>query len=116
MAHPSLIPVASSAIEAIRSVPATRGMHFLVVEFTSGRIYRYEVTQGELDAFNAAPSKGTYINQLRKTHTGIEMPVDDVSKFFASRSGNGSTRKTKPRSKLSWEQAFKLYPDLAYFF
>jgi hypothetical protein len=56
------VPLTSSALRSAGYDPAT---HTLELEFTSGRIYRYQgVPQGTYDWLLRTPSKGSYVARM----------------------------------------------------
>lgn len=116
MSHPLLTQVTSSAVAAYGHLfNAAMGVVELVVEFKSGRMYHYAITEKERDELEAASSKGTYINQLKSAHTGTEVNSNDVNSILKQVSAAKSKPKSRKR-KMNWSQAIKLVPERAYFF
>lgn len=95
--HADLTPVSSTTVAAWGSVqnPANSAMARMFVEFLNGKIYEYVVPHAEVGGMQAASSKGTFINTLKKSFKGILTSVADVSSAFAT-SPRTKSKRTSP--------------------
>lgn len=68
MPQPPLVPVESSAVEAVGYAAAERELY---VRFVGGDLYAYaDVSEDEYRALLNAESKGTFVNREIKPHHG----------------------------------------------
>lgn len=99
--HTSLTAVTSSTVEAWGWVPHPGDLNAvrMFVEFKSGKVYEYLVPQIEIDGMEAASSKGTFINELKKSYNGILVSSKDVTSAFLSAPKKEKTKKSRKRRR-----------------
>ena len=118
MAHPNLTTTTSSTVEAYGYAASnTPGPGNLFVQFKSGKIYRYVVPLVVLDELNAASSKGSYLNQMKKAYQGFPVPDDEVAACFASASPAkaGNKKSSVKKVRIPMDIALR-YPMISNFF
>lgn len=124
MAHPNLTTTTSSTVEAYGYVDAygyaaskSPGPGNLFVQFKSGKIYRYVVPMVVLNELDAAASKGSYINQMKKAYQGFPVSDDEVAACFASASSAVAGKKKSSVKKVRIPMDIALrYPMISNFF
>lgn len=115
--HPALKSVASSNIAGYRYNPPTQQ---LVVAFLSGDLYVYEgVPQNVADGFDAAGSKGSYLNGTIKSggfsfHLVDESVVDGI--FGPSASSSASNAQVNRQRQAMTMDLVTRYPFLRFAF
>lgn len=118
MAHPKLNATTSSTVEAYGYASSSAvGPGHLFVQFKSGKIYRYTVPQVVLNELDAAPSKGKYINEMKKTYQGIPTTDDEVTALFATASPAKAGKRAASVKKVRVPRNIaSKYPVIANFF
>lgn len=112
MANKNLATATSSTVEAYGYVAATSSTLFnLFVQFKSGKIYRYEVPNNVVQEMDAAPSKGKYVNQMKKLFVGVLTDDAEVNACFGAVTQNESPRKVYIHAEMAMK-----FPILDNFF